>query len=260
MHTTLLASAKKYEGVEAMLIHSNRFRKGDLEHFQMLEKMDAIHVKTNGYKNRIKHAQAACFAFCEKQNYEGYHISISFGKDSVVMLHMMRQVDPLTVTTHVVAHEADNPEIEAVRIKLRELGLLEPYDERRYYKSQGKGRRFFDELKLLQKKYGKYVTGIRKDESADREWRHMAYGAETKNTFAPISLLTTEDIYAYIYEHDLPLCAVYAMSDGGRFDRRFIRLSSIGRPQGRGMGRREWEQLYFNDVLRKREIISLNRK
>ena len=42
---------------------------------------------------------------------------------------------------------------------------------------------------------------------------------------------------------------VYAMTGGGRYDRYRLRVSAIGNPEGRGVGRLKWEKEYYGDVL-----------
>lgn len=36
---------------------------------------------------------------------------------------------------------------------------------------------------------------------------------------------------------------------GGRYDRYRLRVSAIGNPEGRGVGRLKWEKEYYGDVL-----------
>jgi phosphoadenosine phosphosulfate reductase len=75
------------------------------------------------------------------------------------------------------------------------------------------------------------------------------FGLETEFSFAPLAYLTVHDIFAYLYENGLPVHPVYAMTGGGRWDKYRLRVSAIGNPEGRGVGRLVWEKEYYGDVL-----------
>ena len=49
------------------------------------------------------------------------------------------------------------------------------------------------------------------------------------------------------------------MTDGGRWDKYRLRVSGIGHLEGSGMGRREWERLYYGDFLRRANAIRFSR-
>ena len=76
-------------------------------------------------------------------------------------------------------------------------------------------------------------------------------GSQQKKTLAPLSLWKSDDVFAYIEQHGLPLHPVYGMLGGGRYDRKHLRVDCIGGIEGNGIGRLEWEKEYYPDVLRK---------
>jgi len=53
--------------------------------------------------------------------------------------------------------------------------------------------------------------------------------------------------------YNLPVHPAYAMTAGGRWDRKHIRVASLGGQRGAQYGRREWEREYYGDVLRRLE-------
>lgn len=57
------------------------------------------------------------------------------------------------------------------------------------------------------------------------------------------------DVFAYLAARDLPVHPAYAMSHGGRLDRRWLRVGSIGGTRALGRGRMEWESAYYGDVI-----------
>ena len=56
--------------------------------------------------------------------------------------------------------------------------------------------------------------------------------------------------FAYLAQHDLPVHPVYAMSMGGVIDRSKLRVASLRGRSGTGMGRREWEDLYYPEFMK----------
>lgn len=57
------------------------------------------------------------------------------------------------------------------------------------------------------------------------------------------------DVFAYLHKHDLPVHPAYAMTMGGFYDRRWLRVSSLGGLRGADRGRAEWEQQYYGDIV-----------
>jgi phosphoadenosine phosphosulfate reductase len=77
------------------------------------------------------------------------------------------------------------------------------------------------------------------------------FGVSSEQTCAPIGWWKAEDVFAYLYKYKLPVHPAYAMTQGGQWDRKRIRVASLGGRRGRGMGRAQWERAYYRDVLSK---------
>jgi phosphoadenosine phosphosulfate reductase len=104
----------------------------------------------------------------------------------------------------------------------------------------------------------KRILGIRGDESTGRLIRMLRWGIETKNALAPIGFWKTQDVFSCLEQHSLPVHPAYAMLGGGRWARDRIRVAEIGDTNGKGNGRRQWEQEYYGDVLNRMEATKGN--
>lgn len=65
----------------------------------------------------------------------------------------------------------------------------------------------------------------------------------------PIGRWTAVDVFAYLRRHDLPVHPAYAMSCGGHYDRRWLRVSPIGGITQAHRGRADWERAYYPDIV-----------
>ena len=243
--------------METMLVYSPRLTMDDIDQWMKTEAIDAAHAKTPGYRARIARAREAVREFVAGRPDGRFYGGLSFGKDSIVMCHLMREAAPnmpIVSIRNVENFNPDSPRVEAVL-----TGLLShdyeviTYDYRNadasYYDAQGNPVKWFNILDSLKRRLGAHVTGIRADESAKRNRRVRVFGLETEFSFAPLAYLTVHDIFAYLYENGLPVHPVYAMTGGGRWDKYRLRVSAIGNPEGRGVGRLVWEKEYYRDVL-----------
>ncbi len=244
-----------------MIVHSDRWRPGDFEHWEAMLEVDRANAKTDGYKRRISAARALIKDFCARHAPDEYYIGFSYGKDSLTVSHMFREIEPHTQIVSVQNVDWRNPDIPAVHEALSDIGFLTHdfecilYDyahaDESFFDSKGRPVKWRRELERLNREKGIHITGIRSEESRKRKKRCQAFGAETKNSFAPLANLRAVDVFSYLYEHDLPIHPAYAMTDGGKWDKYRIRVSGIGHDEGDGMGRREWERMYYGDFLRR---------
>src|SRR5690606_27886834 len=95
----------------------------------------------------------------------------------------------------------------------------------------------------------RHLSGVRGDESPGRLIRMCRWGESSPNACAPIGRWSVADVLGYLAAHDLPVHPNYAMLGGGRWPREHVRTAEIGDSHGRRMGRAEWEQEYYGDVL-----------
>jgi len=238
-----------------VLIPSDRLRPGDLDAWTALERDTARRLLMPSYRARLermgREAAEAIRAFLPPRA-PGY-VGVSWGKDSVVVAHLARLVDPAIPLVWCRIGAADNPDCLAVRDTF--LGRLPgAYDEivSKVELDDGElqtgARR--GAYAIAGDRYGdRYVSGVRSEESRTRRLREAVHGVATLRTCAPITRWTAGDVFAWLHMHDLPTHPAYAMSRGGSLERGRLRVASLGGKRGTGMGRREWEWTYYEPEM-----------
>lgn len=230
-----------------MLIPSHRHRPEDLELWSDLEQADLIRpVSQRLIDSAIQSIQEFSRNHC--------CITTSWGKDSVTVLHLARLAGVSLPIVYVRFTDQHNPDCDAVRD-----AWLRPEDD--YHeigltrKEAGSGRHW---ARIRREVSPRRITGIRADESPSRELSRLTHGVATDYVCRPILYWRNEDVFAFAAQQRLPLHPAYAMNGGGRWERRHLRTHSIGGKTATGAGRREWEQEYYGDVLRR--LDAANRK
>lgn len=187
------------------------------------------------------------------------YASCSFGKDSMTLAHLVRLAAPGVPLVHLRAVPHGNPENAAVRDAFL-AAWPGPYEERAVdYRDipaglgpdgveREKDRRFFAAFPG-----GRYLSGIRADESRGRKARVRRWGLASHSACAPLGWWTAADVFGHLAHHGLPVHPSYAMLGGGRWPREHLRVDELGGARGDGFGRREWEKMYFGDALRRLE-------
>ena len=238
-----------------MLIESQRLTDRDRLLWREWLKADELQAKTAGHKRRVSKTYEMIAGFVQSE--KRYFAAVSWGKDSVVLAHLMYKAGARCKYIYV-RNLAREPEGNAaVRdeflrrfpVDYEEISYDYADADETYYDRAGNPCKWRHILAGLQRDYGCHVTGIRCDESAKRRRRFRMYGAETEYSFAPFRYITAQDIFAYLWANDLPVHPNYAMTGGGRWDKYRIRVAAIGNPEGDGIGRAEWEREYYSDVL-----------
>lgn len=233
-----------------MLIQCQRHKKKDLEKAKAYSEVDMLQKVSCSLVNKtIEQIKE-----CPKPSY----LSVSWGKDSTVLLSIALKCGYDGPVIWIKESPFYNPECELVRdwflekytIKYHEMVL-----DYGCYGYSGKGKDdenlFVNFGSILNREFGVRIIGIRNDESGKRLLRYKRHGFSTKNTCAPLSLWSSEAIFSYIAQNDLPLHPVYGMLGGGRYDRKHLRVDCIGGIEGNGIGRLEWEKEYYPDILRR---------
>lgn len=182
------------------------------------------------------------------------YCGVSWGKDSVVVAHLVRRAAPKIPLVWVRVKPIENPHCVLVRDAF--LGAHPgPYTEIEEHcfhddlgwHATGTLERGFARAAALSG--ARHVSGVRAQESTARRLRMMTHGESTAMTCAPIGWWSGEHVFAYLSKHDLPVHPAYAMTHGGVLDRIRIRVSSLGGERGTGKGRREWEQTYYRQEI-----------
>lgn len=235
-----------------MLIKSHRHTAADLKLWAEYYAADRMHADLINL--RVVSAMRAIEMFLQKGP---AYLSVSWGKDSVCVAHLVHSIAPDTPTIHV-RQSNELPETLLVRDAFFERWPMSGYRETfvSYDDSEhvtASSTKAFDKLffAAFDSMGERRITGIRAEESGGRRVRMRTHGLASINALAPIGWWKAADVYAYLAKHDLPTHPSYAMLGGGRWKRGRLRVDGLGGAGGDQFGRAEWEKEYYGDVLRR---------
>lgn len=236
-----------------MLIRSPRHTSADLECWKELERAD----RARSHSRMLGRNYRRCAEWAKEFLQAGpAWCGVSWGKDSVLLAHLLLSIDKSVPLRFVRVEPIVNPDCAAVRDAFLATHACDYQEAVVHCTSDASGVHATGTLEagfraICGELGERYVSGVRTEESGMRSLRFMSYGANTHRTSAPLSLLPTSDVFALLYRERLPIHPAYAMLGGGRWDRHRIRVASLGGKRGDGHGRAEWEQEYYGDVLRR---------
>lgn len=240
-----------------MLIASHRHSEKDLSLWREYEFADRIHGKRPALQRKIDRSLNAIREFISRGP---CYCGVSWGKDSVVVAHLVRSIDESIPLVHLRPSN-HNPDCELVRDA---FAPAEPYCEIAIDYShidRTLSDLEQDRLSDIEWRAGwrtavsmfgdHYLSGVRADESKARKLRCARWGESSLNACAPLAWWTTQDVFGYLAANNLPVHPAYACLGGGRWPRERIRTAEIGDTHGKGGGRGEWEMEYYGDTLRR---------
>lgn len=240
------------------LIEDPRHSAADMMRWAKLNRYDRAFSQSAALRRKEAAALSAMRDFLEERGGTGY-VGVSWGKDSTVLAHLAYQLEQETgwalPLVWIKVRPIFNPDCLAVRDV-----FLERYPMRHYrevtvdcwrdedgWHARGTLESGAD---LAAARYGDaYISGIRGDESSSRTLRMMRWGVSSKRTCAPLGYWHGVDIFAYLERHDLPVHPAYGFSMNGVLDRDRLRVASLGGKRGDGMGRKEWERMYYRQHM-----------
>lgn len=237
-----------------MLIRVPQQTERDLAIWTIRERADALNAQRAKFRVRARDAIAEICAFAERGP---CYAGVSWGKDSVVMASLVVQLartgGPTIPLVWVRVEPRYNPHCTIVRDAFFAASGAHPYEEiEEWCRHDASDGGWYAEgtlergLARAAAAHGdRYVSGIRGDESGVRALRVARYGLSTARTCAPLGRWSGDDVYAYLYQRELPVHPAYAMSWGGRLDRDRIRVATLGGRRGDGWGRATWEWDYY---------------
>lgn len=239
-----------------MLIPSDRHTRADLELWAELERADKAHANSRMLWRNYRRCEEFVREFL---NAGPAYCSVSWGKDSVVIAHLVLSIRPATPLCWIRVEPIKSPDCELVRDAFLRLHPKTDYSEVEIWCDRSDGEwhatgTLEAGITQAQKQLGnRVILGLRGDESSTRQLRMWAHGINTERTSAPLAYLTANDIFAVLQSRSLPVHPAYAMLGGGRWQRHHLRVASLGGKRGDGHGRAAWEQEYYGDVLRRLE-------
>jgi phosphoadenosine phosphosulfate reductase len=238
-----------------MLIQSSRHTDADVKRWKELERFDAILAKSDVLLQAEDRAGDVLNRFAD----EGpCYCGVSWGKDSVVVAHLVRRVRPEIPLVWIRVDPIANPDCYDVRDVFLTMFPGPYYEIVRQCRIDFEGEihakgtlesGFKEACKIAGA--DRHVSGVRGQESKQRLLRMARWGESTTNTCAPIGWWKGNDVFAYLHKYGLPVHPAYAASMNGTLDRSRIRVASLWCERGKGTGRQNWEELYYRDELRR---------
>lgn len=252
-----------------MLIPSHRHTRQDLALWSELESADHLVGERLIRSGKIEKSIEAIHRFVAAGP---CCAGISWGKESTTLAHLLWRRAPEVSLIHLRPTN-HNPDCDLVRDAYFDLCRGQPYQEvpidygqlhaarlPDHELDRETDRRWYAAIRDVEARHsGRHITGIRNGESFGRLIRTLRWGISTERACAPLAWWSMQDVYGYLVVNDLPVHPAYACLGGGRWPRERLRVAEIGDTHGKGSGRRDWEQEYYGDILKRLEAGVLER-
>lgn len=245
-----------------MLITSPRHSPADLLHWSRLERYDARLAASSRASELTGKAIAEMGDFMAAGD---CCVSVSWGKDSVVVAHIAATLNPRIRVEWVRSKHFETPECEEVRDAFLELHpgvdyrehlvtLTNPKRGEPGYEQHHTNPHAKHQDVLKDTIRGRWISGLRAEESAMRRMSMRHRGLSTARTCRPLAWWDATDIFAHLHLAGLPVHPVYGMTFGGRLDRRWLRVHPLcSHPPKQsavhGWDMAGWEDHYYADVI-----------
>lgn len=245
-----------------MLIDSPRLTARDRAAWARLEHYDDALARDPRLDVLERQGRAAVKEFAAVGD---FYVSVSWGKDSVCAAAVALKEVPDARLVWVRSRHFEMPECDAVRDAFLAAHPAARYEEIAVeMRNPKRGEPGYDARHadphadhqdvLKENLTGRYVSGLRAEESRMRRTSIGHRGLVTPNTCRPIGRWDATNVFAYLHREQLPVHPAYAMSAGGHYDRRWLRVHPLGsapppRSAVHGGDPAAWEDLYFADVL-----------
>lgn len=241
-----------------MLLDSPRLSIHDRAEWQRLARYDSALSGTPRMARLIAHAEDAIRAFLADGD---AYVSVSWGKDSVVVADLAARIDPTARVEWVRAARVETPETAEVRDAFLALHPHVTYIEHEgRFRVPLRGEPGFSpdahQDLLGEHLHGRRISGIRAEESRTRSRSAKRHGTATDRSCRPILQWRIDDVFAYLARHDLPIHPAYAMSLGGTIDRKDLRVHALRTCPpfitAHDIATRRWERwedAYYPDIV-----------
>ncbi len=241
-----------------MLVDSPRLTDADRAHWERLEHYDSVLAGDPRLDRLVDRAGRAIVEFTASGSCFG---GISWGKDSVIIAHLITLFAPHVPLIWARANRAESLECELVRDVFLAAHPGVRYEEHTYtwrvplrgdpgWRAERPGEKTGqprqDALgETLDPLYGgRRITGIRAAESGRRRMSARVHGLATGRSCRPILHWSAVDVFAYLHREGLPVHPAYAMSYGGQLDREWLRVHALRTEDGDEV----WERTYWPEV------------
>jgi phosphoadenosine phosphosulfate reductase len=239
------------------LIQSHRPTREDLRVWERWDRADRALYASGATRTKEQQAIDALRMFAEQPL--PYYVSVSWGKDSVVVADLVARHYDLLGCPPIVwfpAGAIENPDCVLVRdaflrthdVEYREIeASLTSDDWDRTIGHDGAQAEF---ERVARQLAPRYVSGVRAEESSTRRMAVGSHGLASRGSARPIGTWGYHHVYAYLAGRDLPVHPAYACTLDGAIDRAALRVSTIGGERGRRFGRDQWERRYYPEMFR----------
>lgn len=226
-----------------MLIASSRHSPADLESWSEYEEADLVYADIR----RTRMARLVDESMSIILDYPVDHVDTSWGKDSVVLCDLYRRAGIAVPRVYFTVRGCGNPDCPIVRDAFGPVGGEYWALDLDYEQCANEAH-----WRMIDQRFGeRRATGLRADESSVRRMSIAYLGVDTGRSVRPLAKWALSDVFAYLAERKLPVHPAYGCLGGGRWPRHRIRVHGLGGRRGDSRGRREWEQEYYGDVLRR---------
>ncbi len=223
---------------------------------------DSLHAKTSEFQNRI--AETHKFIDFVLLQVKKPYVACSFGKDSIVMLHLILQHRPDIPVYSFSNMNFDFPDTHRLRWELQEkwnLNLtIREYNFKILKEDEGKEYNSIY-FKVLKDEINKHewdcaFVGKRKQEAKHRKQeidRRGAFSKDVINGFIayPLADWTLKDIWAYTASNNLPHHDIYDKQNCG-FTRDTMRLGIMFDPHFDSIGEQTWMKKNYPELVNRR--------
>lgn len=243
-----------------MLLASSRHRPEDLDCWSKQEMADRLNYRLRRVEEKAEKAMREIARFLRNGS---CYLAVSWGKDSTVIAHLLWRLSQSDLyATLCPVYRVCMPGIETpgtddvesaflARWPLLRYRRVEVAHDPSWVRAEGKRERALClgiEECARQAGSSRYINGLRAGESTVRRTQ-MRRGLTRARSCSPCGWWQTEDVFAYLAHHDLPVHPNYAMTLGGLFPRDRLRVCMLGNHKGRASGRLLWEKTYYGDTL-----------
>jgi 3'-phosphoadenosine 5'-phosphosulfate sulfotransferase (PAPS reductase)/FAD synthetase len=212
-----------------------------------------LYSRLSNFKRKVAQAQEIITSFLGRVN--APYVAWSTGKDSTCVLHMCRAVRPSIRAIHFDLG-VELPGTDEYKAGFEDIAtwkssrtVLEVIAENGFGSKKAKKRHLLKEFEQEAKEYDGYLTGMRYDESRERNYLRK-YGPVYRKQNGlivcnPIHNWTYQDSFAYLVAHGIPVHPHYLIKSPQPLSRRRVGGYIAGQNRGDSLGRFFWFQQQY---------------
>jgi phosphoadenosine phosphosulfate reductase len=241
-----------------MLLITTKHSRSDLKAWDNVCYQYQLYYKLNNKKLDKKLNKSLNLIKLFFQNHQNCYASISWGKDSTILAYLI-YLSQLPIPCVQTVCYTTNPDNELVKNDFcanYDIDYHEVFSDDsvldRFSFDQSVINKFFEPVKVI---FGNHkILGIRGDESNIRKYQQIKYKGITSTSCHPLIHWSLDDVFSFLINKNIPIHPVYGYSMGGLIPLKDLRVDTLGDIRGRDRGRKEWENIYYQDELKQMNI------